>query len=351
MEVNNTTNVTVNTDERYNNMCVAPLIKSKTVCAKSFYEKYSHHIPREYTIDGIIKFCKNNDAFAVIDCIIDFATICNKIAYSLIYGSQMQYKKYSYTKSKNALNDWANSLRNISGGIILKQKEYDSFFFVHDELINKRIIVFSNFLKRLDSEIKDADFKIFNDPNCLEQNIYLVQLFKYLGNRILTLSWNALDSMYKTISELDKSKDNKNIKEELENSILGNIIFPFYNNLNKMKDNLYELKNYIRCIDYNKNILDEQLKSTADYIEDVLLNSQIHMYNYYYTNYKELKYIKKTKRSKSLRKKSLMSRNEYYQNRLKTEKIFPKVIEHEYPTKTDDFDVITSDLYIDEVSQ
>ena len=64
-------------------------------------EKYPNYIKPKYNINHLLHYCDDNKAFILKDLIMDFATVCNKIAYSLLYGAQMEYKKSSYKRRQD----------------------------------------------------------------------------------------------------------------------------------------------------------------------------------------------------------------------------------------------------------
>ncbi len=177
-----------------------------------------------------------------------------------------------------------NSGMNLARKRFGPKEKNDSVVLCNKKLAKANITVSSNFLQHLDSTIKfdspikDDKFKLFDNPNYLTQDIHLVKFFKYLGNRILQLARHAVNTMYDAVKDPNLSNQ-ENKTSYLEKVLFADIIEPFYETLYKIKENLYDLSNniakYISYTDYDKDTLKQQLKSTADYINDVLNSHDI----------------------------------------------------------------------------
>ncbi len=263
-------------------------------------KNYSKCEPMKCTIKYLVEVCKQNNALVLGGLMVAFATICNKIVSSLFYGSQIDDKLGDYTKATFLLDDLSNSAQNLSSNTFGDEPENHSVTTFNKDIINKNIKVSSNFLKELKETTDGAYFKIFDNPNYLKYDINLVKFFKYLGNRILQLARNEFNNMYNKVHSSNFSNSEDKTKY-LEKSFFDDIILPFYYKLSTIKDNLYNLSNniekYIKFPDNfpnsNKEVLQQQLKSTADYLEDVLINSGIRQYEDYFKQKYQLHVKKK----------------------------------------------------------
>ena len=227
------------------------------------------------SIDQIMQYCTDNEAVVLNELIVDFATICNNIVCSLFYGSQIQYEKNSYKTCGDQISDWRNSLINLS--CTMSGKEYESAL-LFSNLHEKNITVSKLFLKLLSNSIDNMNFNVFDNPNYLYNNVNLVSLFKYLGNRILHSAHECFNFMYDQIENIKKQK-NINKKEYLDSGVFSNAMTSLYDNLQSISNVLYKINdNIVTCKNYDKNTLNMHLKSTADYIKDVLDSSRIKKY-------------------------------------------------------------------------
>ncbi len=246
-------------------------------------KKYPNYKKPKYDIAQILEYCEEEKAYFLNKLIMDFIITCNKIVYPLLYGSQMEYDEKSSDKpAEDFSDDWINISFNLQG-YIFNAIEASSARLFQSELSGKDIMISKDFLQEIDTTITDVNFKVFDNPNYLNEDVNLVQLFKYLGNRVLQLSSNAFNKIYYKIEQ----SRNKNIIDKrayLYKEIFGNIIVPFYKNLKTLNNILYEINKYIvTCENYDNKKLNKQLKSTADYINDVLKYSKMEKYHKNYS--------------------------------------------------------------------
>ena len=272
------TKYNINLDKRCTNLIAPPIVNYDRILRVQ--DKFAN-LPIRYEVQDLIKFCEKNKALVLKDLVLDFAATCNKIACAIFYGTQHEYLKGSYRKTKNKYNDWSDSIMELNGVILdaTENKSALEFWYLLDSDIN----VSSDFLEKLDANLN----KLFDNKNYLNNNVQLVKLFKYLGNRVLELAREACDNMYDKMEQAG----NTSIPDKtayLNENIFGSIIVPFYEKLELLKNNLYEMSKYINGKDYNKNVWDKKLQATADYINDVLNQSELKDCVNYFNKYNTL---------------------------------------------------------------
>lgn len=267
MEETNT-KYNINYDKRCTNLVAKPVLR--------YYN--------DSVLDEIIEFCEKNKAIELREVVVDFAVTCNRIATALFYGSQMEYQKGSYVKKRSyneLLYEWSNSIIDLNGIFTNKTQENSGVAFWN--LLDNDINVSSNFLKNLNASINIENFKLFDNEKYLNNDVQIVKLCKYLGNRVLELAHESFRTMYEKLQ--NNSQSTEDIISYLEKSIFGNIILPFYDNLKSINNSLNTISKYIYYRNYDKSkqeLLNKQLQSTADYIDDVLNKSEIrYIYNYF----------------------------------------------------------------------
>ena len=243
-------------------------------------EQYPNYVQPKYNVEDILNYCDKNTSCFMKDLIMDFLIVCNNIAHPLIYGTQIEYNKHN-KDSFQKLWDIQESASAVFG-IIHDAVQNGSANFFNKQLRRKNILVSSKFLKELNNDLDKSIFNLFTNPNYVNNDVKFGSLYTYIGTRLLELARESVNKMCE-IMEQSKAVSNKNAY--LDQNIFGNIIVPFYNNLQKLKDHLYEMNQYIIDFDnYNKDKLYKQLRATADYINDVLNNSKIPEYHNDYLN-------------------------------------------------------------------
>ena len=290
----NFVNNKLSSDARCKRLVVGPI-----VCGKAFsIHNKSSTTQIKLKVDEIIDYCdKNASSLILRDAIINCAIMCNQIASALYHMCQIFYIKGLYTKDNHVYDEWRQTINKfIEQGNTENNFQSAQLFYFHSieifpkflQDINQDVEYLYSFYKPFKNNAK-VNFKVFDNPNYLNENINILSLFKYLGNRVLEISHECFDDMH-TIIKSDNSENREETTKYLEKNIFCDIICPLYDVIQLINNKLCQISKaeYMNWSDYCYDTVKKYLKSTTDYIEDVLKSSKIKKWAKYFQEHSKL---------------------------------------------------------------